>query len=186
VSRGLVKAESAQPWPRGYAARAHPEATAVSIELFRPPAHLAWGCEVPLGQEAPAVAAEGCLSDCLETAHNFTRLWEPADALFEAPLERRYLHAKGAALHAGGRPCMQDRPGDHGLPARDRPRRRRRPWRPTRKITAISGVKWGLKIAGRTPPHGFSEACQNPRYRNFWLTIIAVFSAIFWSRSVAL
>jgi len=41
----------------------------------------------------------------------------------------------------------------------------------TRKIAAISGVKWGLKIAGKTPPHGFSEACPNPRYRNFWLTI---------------
>jgi len=59
------------------------------------PLTLPWGHEVPLGQEAPA---EGCLSDCLETAHNFTRLWEHADALLEAPLERRYLHAKGAAL----------------------------------------------------------------------------------------
>ena len=45
------------------------------------------------------MVAEGCLSDCLETAYNLTWLWEHADALFEAPLERRYLHAKGAALH---------------------------------------------------------------------------------------
>jgi len=37
------EAERAQPWPRGYAARAHPEAAAVSNELCRPPAHLASG-----------------------------------------------------------------------------------------------------------------------------------------------
>jgi len=39
-----------------------------------PPPTLPGGHEVPLGQEAPAVVAKGCLSDCLETAHDFTWL----------------------------------------------------------------------------------------------------------------
>ena len=46
------------------------------------------GHEVPLGQEAPAVVAEGCLSGCLKTAHNFTWLCEHADASCESQLER--------------------------------------------------------------------------------------------------
>jgi len=38
------------------------------------PPTLPGGHEVSLGQEAPTVVAEGCLSDCLETAHDFTWL----------------------------------------------------------------------------------------------------------------
>jgi len=38
------------------------------------PPILPGGHEVPLGQEAPTVVAEGCLSDCLETANDFTWL----------------------------------------------------------------------------------------------------------------